>query len=356
MAIVERPLPIGLSPDPVVALGPEGPFPDEPLGGVIERRWLHYAFVSRDRSLGMVANVSWLGPSPEDPLRRPRCMSIVLVHRAEEGWDASQFSAVTSVPQWSAFRGPEPIGRAGRFEVAAVRPHVGVELDLYRTGRPCTSQTATFAPGHHFRWQSEPGIVARGDWVFRDRMYRNVEAVGYHERVRGRWGWPELGGWVFGFANDPNGTGVEAPETSIVVTLTQPAASPRSAHSSVMIWNRGRLVRHFPRRCVSVAVLGLLDRSRVRQTPALANTLGFPPMAPIPRELVITAKMGPDDVVFHFACDHAARVVVPGETGLHPFSVHEVIGPCRVAGSVSGRRFAFETRGIVEFAGGARAD
>lgn len=356
MAIVERPLPARRSPDVAVELGPEGPFPQAPLGRVIQRRWLHYAFVSRDRSLGMVANVSWLGAAPEDPSSQPRQMSIVLVHREGEGWDASQFNAATSTPQWSAFRGPQRIGRPGRFEIEAVRPHVGTALDLYRTGRPCTSQTASFARDEHFRWQSEPGIVARGDWIFRGRTFSGVEAVGYHERVRGRWGWPEMGGWVFGFANDPAGSGVEAPETSLVFTLIQPTNPPGSATSSVMLWRRGRLTRHFPRRCVSVAVRGLLARARVRQAPTLAGTLGVGPMWPIPSELVVAARLGSDEVTFHFACGSAARLVIPNETGLNPFSVHEVIGPCRVAGSVSGRRFAFETRGIVEFAGGAGGD
>ena len=51
-----------------------------------------------------------------------------------------------------------------------------------------------------------------------------------------------------------------------------------------------------------------------------------------------------------------ARIVVPSETSLNAFSVHEVVGPCLLAGSVCGRRFELETRGIVEFSGGAGGD
>jgi len=48
--------------------------------------------------------------------------------------------------------------------------------------------------------------------------------------------------------------------------------------------------------------------------------------------------------------------VIPSETSLRPFSVHEVVGPCLLHGSLSGRPFSIETRGIVEFAGGAGGD
>jgi hypothetical protein len=41
-------------------LGPRGPFPDAPMQRMLERRWLHYAFLSRDNELGLVANVAGL--------------------------------------------------------------------------------------------------------------------------------------------------------------------------------------------------------------------------------------------------------------------------------------------------------
>jgi hypothetical protein len=323
------------------------------MARVLERRWLHYAFLSRDGRLGMVANVAGLGPSPEDPLGAPRRTSILLVHRAGAGWMASQFNAETSDPQWSAFRLPHPHRTPGRLELAATAGHAAVSFDLLRTSRPCTSQCASFARGQHLRWQSETGVIARGDWRAGGETYPGVEAVGYHERVRGYWGWPELGGWVFGFANDPGGTGDEAPETALVFTLIQPRAPAAAATGSVMVWWRGRLARHFPRRRVSVAVRGELDRDAVVLVPALANLLGVPPMPTIPRRLVIAARMGFDHAVLDFTCEAAARVVIPNETGVDPFSVHEVIGPVAVEGKVGGRAFAFEARGIVEFAGGA---
>ncbi|MCE0447576.1 hypothetical protein LT493_36225 [Streptomyces tricolor] len=49
----------------------------------------------------------------------------------------------------------------------------------------------------------------------------------------------------------------------------------------------------------------------------------------------------------------AGRIANPSETSLHPFSVHETLGPCTVEGRIGGRRIGFRTEGIVEFAGGA---
>ncbi len=79
-------------------------------------------------------------------------------------------------------------------------------------------------------------------------------------------------------------------------------------------------------------------------------------MAPVPRRLVISARMGGDWTLLDFSCEAAARIVIPGETGIDPYSVHEVIGPVTVEGRLNGERFAFETFGIVEFAGGAGGD
>ena len=170
---------------------------------------------------------------------------------------------------------------------------------------------------------------AHGSWTFDGNTFSGIEAVGYHERVRGRWAWPELGGWVFGFANDGEraADGFGAPRAAVVITLIQPLWPHDTATASVMLWRNGRLRRHFPRRCVTVAVRGTLERDRVVQVPAMANLFGVPPMAPIPERLVIAGRMGNDRVLFDFRCVDAARVVVPSETGIDPFSVHEVIGP-----------------------------
>jgi hypothetical protein len=123
-----------------------------------------------------------------------------------------------------------------------------------------------------------------------------------------------------------------------------------------MLWRQGRLRRHFPRRNVSVAVRGQLDRDHVVQIPELANLFNVPPMQPIPRRLMVVGRIGDDWVSLDFLCEAATRVVVPNETGIHPFSVHEVIGPCQIEGQLNGQRFEFQTYGIVEFAGGAAGD
>lgn len=334
-------------------IGPRGPFPEIALTRELERRWLHYAFLSTDGELGMVANVAWLGPAPEQRDRRPRCTSILLLHRRGHGWSASQFNARTMTPLWSAFQQPHADFSEGPFGLASTAEAPWVGLKLKRSSRPCTSQCAAFAADQHLRWQSESGVIARGDWGFADAVHRDVRAVGYHERVRGLWGWPELGGWVFGFANDPSGGADHPPPYAAVFTLILPRGAGDTINASVMLWREGRLLRHFPRRCVSFAVRGQLPRDRVQQVPALSMLLGVSPMPPIPSQLVIVAAMGEDHVVLDFTADAAARVVIPSENSLQPFSVHEVIGPCRIEGRVSGRAFGFQTQGIVEFAGGA---
>ena len=83
------------------------------------------------------------------------------------------------------------------------------------------------------------------------------------------------------------------------------------------------------------------------------RTLTVPPMAPIPRRLGITAQLGRDWVLLDFMAEAAARIVIPNETGIDPFSVHEVIGACHIEGELNGAPFSFATSGIVEFAGGA---
>ena len=334
------------------ALGLTEPHPSAPLHGPLERRWLHYAFLSRSRRLAMVANLSVLGPVGEQP---PQRMGIVLVHDDATGWRSSQFNAVVPPLPWSSFR-----CTPAQDPTLALRARSGapaVSLGLRRTSRPCTSQCAGFADWQHLRWQSESGIIANGDWTIeRGRTYRSVHALGYHERVRGRWGWPELGGWVFGFANDDKANAADipgAPSWAVVFTLIQPSGRNDQATSSVMLWRQGRLRRHFPRRLVSVAVEGTMDRDFVFCVPPLAATFGTRPARAVPQRLVFTARMGGDRVVLDVAGRTAARIVNPSETSLQPFSVHEVLGDCLVEGICSGQRFSFATQAIVEFAGGA---
>lgn len=341
-------------PPPLLQLGPRGPFPQTPLTDVLERRWLHYAFLSRDNTMGMVANIAWLGPDPDTPDAPQRVTSILLLYRRGSGWRSSQYNTITRVPAWSAFRQPHAYGQPGVFDLRATAGSPAIDLAMSRTSHPCTSQCAPFAGDHHLRWQSETGIRARGRWWFDGQELPDVDAIGYHERVRGRWGWPEMGGWVFGFANDPAAVGKgEPPPTALVFTLIQPPKPADAATASVMVWRHGRLRRHFPRRNLDVAVRGELDRDRVAQVPEMANLFAYPPMAPIPRYLMITGRLGRDWVVLDFQAEAAARIVIPNETGIEPCSVHEVFGPCRIDGEISGTRFHFATYGIVEFTGGA---
>lgn len=343
------------APAPPVALGPRGPFPQTPLSADLERRWLHYAFLSRDHQWCLVANTSWLGPVDGHSDAGSRRMTILLVHHRATGWRASQFNAHTSDPAWSSFRLPHGTEQAGRLTLGATDEQTRVELALTRSSRPCTSQCAPLGKSQHFRWQSEAGVLARGNWRFDGTTHREIEAVGYHERVRGHWDWHDLGGWVFGFANDTSGPANRPPPAALVFTLIQPR-DEQATTGSVMLWCDGRFKRHFPRRQVSAAVRGKLDRDRVVTTPALARLLGTDHMAPIPRQLIISAQAGRDHVILEFESESAARIIIPSETGLTPFSVHEVYGPCRVHGMVGQRRIDFSTCGIVEFAGGASVD
>ena len=343
-------------PLPGRTLGPIGPFPRIDLQSTLERRWLHYALLSSDGEFGMVANIAALGPMDGKQATR-RNTSILLLHKRDRGWRASQYNAITHLPLWSAFEQPHAHGEERALVLAATTQQQAIDLSLARSSRPCTSQCAPFARDQHLRWQSETGVISHGTWTFDGAATTGVEAIGYHERVRGNWGWPELGGWVFGFANDPQrDAGGSAPCSAVVFTLIQPPRPKDAATASVMLWRSGRMLRHFPRRCVTVAVRGELDRDRVAQVPAMANLFGVPPMSPIPERLVIAARMGHDHVTLDFACEEAARIVIPSETGIRPFSVHEVIGPVEVTGRTGGQSFAFRTRGIVEFAGGAGGD
>ena len=117
-------------------LGVQGPFPRCALVDPIERRWLHYAFVSRDGQLGMVANAAWLGP--HQPGDATRYTTILLLHERGRPWVASQFNADISAPPWSAFRLPTipgTQGAAGRLRIASTSGAPAVDLQLQRTAQ-----------------------------------------------------------------------------------------------------------------------------------------------------------------------------------------------------------------------------
>ncbi|MEU6970625.1 hypothetical protein AB0A71_23360 [Kitasatospora aureofaciens] len=355
---------------PAPRLGPSGPFPRAPLDHQLDRRWLHYAFLSRDNEQAVIANLSVLGQSsgsvpavpgapPEGRRSGTGCaqgaqhMAILLVHEWQHGWGSTQFNAEQPEVPWSAFGLPHPHHLPRPLRIASRSAGPALDVRLRRTSRPCTSQCAPFAGDQHLRWQSEPGVLGSGTLRLGDGREQPTELLGYHERVRGRWGWPELGGWVFGFVNDPAGDPAAAPPSAVVFTFLQPIRPAEATSGSVMLWRHGRMVRHFPRRSMQIAVQDVLDRDQVVLVPPLARTLGTPATAMVPRRLVVTARVGDDRVMLDFHARTAARIANPSETSLRPFSVHETLGPCRVEAVIGGRRLAFETGGIVEFAGGA---
>jgi hypothetical protein len=337
---------------PSSGLGPAGPFPAAALTHPLDRRWLHYAFLSRDGRKAMVANASWLGPAENEPPGTERFATILLLHDGDGAWQSSQFNAATERPPWSAFTRPHPHSQPRSLSISAANGQPAVALKLIRTSRPCTSQSAFFAKHQHLRWQSETGVTATGEWT--TDTTATVDLVGYHERVRGRWGWPDLGEWVFGFANDMTGDPAKPPPWAGVFTFIRPSADPTEATASFMLWHNGTMRRHFPRRCVSFAVRGSLDPDKITIAPPFAQLLGTPPMALPPRRLSITARQGDDWVVLDFDGQDAVRIVIPSETSLNAFSVHEVVGACDLSGLIDGQKFNVQTRGIVEFAGGAQ--
>lgn len=332
-------------------LGPAGPFPDAPLDAELDRQWLHYAFRSHDGAVSMIANLSRLGTT--SAREEEQRMSILLTHHEEHGWSSSQFTADAPPDPWSAFRARDS---PHRDDFLIRSPTAAVDLVLTRTGRPCTSQCAPFAKDQHLRWQSEPGVLATGSVAGADWRVDDALLVGYHERVRGRWGWPQLGGWVFGFSNARGEGKGDAPRYSLVFTLVQPPEPADAATGSVMLWRDGRLLRHFPRRSLDVAVAGELSRDLVALTPPFASLVDPRPTAAVPERLVVAASMGDDRLVLEFTSQTAARIANPSELGSNPFSVHETLGPCRARGWVSGAEVEFEAPAVVEFAGGADAD
>lgn len=352
-----------------------GPFPRTPLTDQLERRWLHYAFFSRDHRRSLVANLAWLG-MPSGPGTGMRT-AVLLLHDEDAGWACSQWNGQLASAPWSAFRHESPAGAESdapatgpeRLQLAAASGAPSVDLAFLRTSAPCAAQTAEFTPpgleslerpasqpgsGEHWmRWQSEPGVMATGTWQWGQEPPEAVDAVGYHERVRGRWGWAEMGGWVFGFCNVLDSRVGEAPPWALVFTLLQPHNQPDRYAASLMVWRRGRLIRHFPRRNLRVSVAGQLDRDVVQTVPGFADLIGTPAMAPIPVALCIDGEQGEDTVEMRFIARRAARLVIPSESSFRPYSVHEVIGYMETRISLGGQTSRFEGPGIVEFAGGA---
>jgi hypothetical protein len=333
------------------SFSPRGPFPSARLAHTMERRWLHFAFVNRGGTRAVIANLAWLGGEAGLPGLHT---AILLVYDHEMGWSSSQWNASGPTEPWSSFRrrcGPPGEEASTHFALAASKGLPAVSLRLRSTSTPGVSGCATFGADHWQRWQAEPGVLASGVLTTAGGDPRPFDAVGYHERVRGRWGWPEMGGWVFGFCNDVAGDGT--PAWSLVFALLQPEGGSPAQTCVLMLWRRGRLVRFIPRRTLRVSVAGQLDRDWVETRPSQAALLGTPPTVPIPAALSIDGYQGRDWVQLRFRSRVAARLVVPCETSARPFSVHEVLGETEVQLAINGRRAAFRSPAIVEFAGGA---
>ena len=238
-------------PDSSPLLGPQGPFPRIALVDPIERRWLHYAFLSRDRQLGLVANAAWLGPDKPGgatPTSPPSCCC---TSAASPGWPASSTPASPSRPG-RRFACPASLNGDSRLRLAASAGEPARRSSVAAHRPALAPASARRSPGnHHLRWQSEAGLRAHGDWHLNGRTRRDVDAIGYHERVRGRWGWPELGEWVFGFAERPRRQRRHSrPSGRRVFTFIRPQWPADATTASVMLWHRGRMRRHFPRRRV----------------------------------------------------------------------------------------------------------
>lgn len=326
-------------------LGPRGPLPDVALVDPLQRQWLHYAFFDTTGQSSVIANVASLAGADG----RRFDTAVLLHHDVTHGWSSSEWNAQAPVRPWSSFDTAAP---DDALRIADVRGEPGLELTFRRTSTPCSSQCASFHDTHWMRWQSEPGVVAEGSWWGARGGPRRVQAVGYHERVRGRWGWPQMGGWVFGFCNVLGADG-GPPEWATVFTLLQPAGRPDETAASVMVWRQGRHIRHFPRRQLAVSVAGQLDRDQVTTVPHLAALLGTTPSVPIPAALSIVGAQGRDRITMSFRARSAARLVVPSETSERPWSVHEVVGDVVMELELGGKHHAFQGPGVVEFAGAA---
>ena len=330
-----------------------GPFTRLPLSDVLERRWLHYAFITVDERQALIANLATLGGENGD---EPTRTTVLLAYHCDHGWTCSQWHASLRREPWTSYRFPPPSTRLPRepdFEMQSLTGTPSVSLHLTSTTTPAPAGVSHFHGTNWKRWQAQPGVLAKGRWADGMAPPRQTVAVGYHERVHGRWGWPEMGGWVFGFCNKLADRAEGPPEWAVVFALLQPRDQRHDHTAMVMLWRRGRMVLFVPRRTLRVSVAGQLLRDRVLMTPALAPLLGTFPTAPIPAALSIDGYQGRDSIQIRYRCRDAARLVVPSETSLQPFSVHEVIGDMEVRVKLKDSNVVFTGPGIVEFAGGA---
>ena len=330
-----------------------GPFTRLLLSDVLERRWLHYAFITVDERQALIANLATLGGEDGD---EPTQTSVLLAYHRDHGWNCSQWHAELPGEPWTSYGSTPPSTRMPRepdFELRSLAGTPSVSLHLRSTTTPAPAGVSHFHGRNWKRWQAQPGVLATGHWADGMSPPRRTSAVGYHERVHGRWAWPEMGGWVFGFCNQLADPADGPPEWAVVFALLQPRDESHDHTAMVMLWRRGRMVLFVPRRAIRVSVAGQLARDRVLITPSLAPLLGTFSTTPVPAALCIDGYQGTDSIQVRYRSRDAARLVVPSETSLQPFSVHEVIGDMEVRVRMKGQDVVFTSPGIVEFAGGA---
>jgi hypothetical protein len=331
-----------------------GPFTDLPLSDVLERRWLHYAFISVDEQQALIANLATLGG--HDDGDEPTQTSVLLAYHRDHGWTCSQWHAHLPHKPWTSYGSTPPSTawpREPDLALQSLAATPSVSLYLTSTTTPAPAGVSHFHRTHWKRWQAQPGVIATGYWADGMSPPRETTAMGYHERVHGRWGWPEMGGWVFGFCNQLADHAEGPPNWAVVFALLQPRDERHDHTAMVMLWRKGRMVLFVPRRAIRVSVAGQLVRDRVLMAPTLAPLLGTYATAPIPAVLCIDGYQGRDSIQIRYRCRDAARLVVPSETSLQPFSVHEVIGEMEVRIKLKETNVVFTSPGIVEFAGGA---
>jgi hypothetical protein len=330
-----------------------GPFTKLPFSDVLERRWLHYAFITVDECQALIANFALLG---DENGGEPTPTRVLLMYNRDYGWTCSQWHAQQGCELWTSYRPRAftPVDpHKPNFEVQSLAGTPSVSLRLTGTTTPAPAGVGHFHGTHWKRWQAQPGVLAIGRWADGMAPARQTAAVGYHERVHGRWGWPEMGGWVFGFCNQLAERVDGPPNWAVVFALLQPRDESHNHRAMVMLWRRGRMVLYVPRRGVRVSVAGYLARDRVLATPGLARLLDTAATAPIPAALCIDGYQGRDWIQIKYRCRSAARLVVPSETSFQPFSVHEVVGDMEVRVRMRDSNAIFTGPGIVEFAGGA---
>ncbi len=331
----------------------DGPFTRLQFSDVLERRWLHYAFITVDERQALIANLATLGGENGD---EPTQTTVLLAYHRDHGWACSQWHAHLPRAPWTSFGSTPPTTvwpREPDFELHSLVGTPSVALHLTSTTTPAPAGVSHFHGTNWKRWQAQPGVLATGYWSDGMAPPRQTAAVGYHERVHGRWAWPEMGGWVFGFCNQFTDRAEGPPNWAVVFALLQPRDEAHDHTAMVMLWRRGRMVLFVPRRALRVSAAGQVVRDRVIMTSTLAPLLGTFATAPIPAVLCIDGYQGGDLIQIRYRCRDAARLVVPSETSLQPFSVHEVIGDMEVRIKMKDLNVEFMSPGIVEFAGGA---